>query len=45
LLPNSTYREILSNDVHADVGFAGWEAKASTLAAAFIDFPRQHKRQ
>jgi pimeloyl-ACP methyl ester carboxylesterase len=44
LLPNSTYREILSNDVDADVDFTGWEAKTGTLAAAFIDFLRQRER-
>ncbi len=44
LLPNSTYREILSNDVDADVDFAGWEAKTGTLAAAFIDFLRERER-
>lgn len=44
LLPNSTYREILSNDVDADVDFTGWEAKTGTLAAAFVDFLRQQER-
>lgn len=45
LLPNSTYHEILSNDVDVDVDFAGWEAKTGTLAAAFIDFLRERERQ
>ena len=41
LLPNSRYREIMSDDVDVDVDFAGWEAKTGTLAATFIDFLRQ----
>lgn len=45
LLPNSIYHEILSNDVEADVDFAGWEAKTGTLAAAFIDFLRGCERR
>jgi pimeloyl-ACP methyl ester carboxylesterase len=44
LLPNSTYREIMSNDVNVDVDFAGWEAKTGTLAATFIDFLRARER-
>jgi hypothetical protein len=44
LLPNSTYREIISDDVDVDVDFAGWAAKTGTLAATFIDFLRQRER-
>jgi len=30
--------EIFTNDVDADVDFAGWEAKTGTLVPTFIDF-------
>ena len=39
LLPNSQYQEVLTQQVDADVDFAGWERGTGTLAAQFIDFP------
>jgi pimeloyl-ACP methyl ester carboxylesterase len=44
LLPNSRYREVLSEEVDMDVDFAGWEAKTGTLAAVFVDFLRDCER-
>jgi len=44
LLPNGRYLEIMSNDLDVDVDFSGWEAKAGSLAAAFIDFLRECER-
>jgi pimeloyl-ACP methyl ester carboxylesterase len=44
LLPNSVYQEVLTNQVDADVDFAGWEAATGTLAARFIDFLRGCER-
>ncbi|SKA27776.1 Pimeloyl-ACP methyl ester carboxylesterase [Enhydrobacter aerosaccus] len=43
LLPNSEYREIMTEDVDVDVDFAAWEAKTGTLAACFIDFLRRRE--
>ena len=40
LLPNSVYQEVLTQQVDADVDFAGWERATGTLAARFIDFLR-----
>ena len=43
LLPNSTYQEVLTEQVDADVDFAGWASATGTLAARFIDFLRARK--
>ena len=40
LLPNSRYREVLTQDRDVDVDFEGWAAARGTLAATFIDFLR-----
>ncbi|HUA54613.1 MAG TPA: alpha/beta hydrolase [Candidatus Sulfotelmatobacter sp.] len=40
LLPNSRYREVLTEDRDVDVDFEGWAAARGTLAATFIDFLR-----
>ncbi|MDO9709545.1 alpha/beta fold hydrolase [Paracraurococcus lichenis] len=40
LMPNATYREVLTTPVDLDVDFAGWEAATPRLAAVFIDFLR-----
>jgi pimeloyl-ACP methyl ester carboxylesterase len=44
LLPNSRYREIMTNEVDEDVDFEGWAAKTGTLAATFINFLRDCER-
>lgn len=44
LLPNSVYQEVLTQQVEADVDFAGWERVTGTLAARFIDFLRGQQR-
>jgi pimeloyl-ACP methyl ester carboxylesterase len=44
LLANSVYQEVLSQQVDADVDFAGWESVTGTLAARFIDFLRVQER-
>ena len=44
LMANSTYREVLTEDVDVDVDFAGWEAKTGTLASVFVDFLRARER-
>jgi pimeloyl-ACP methyl ester carboxylesterase len=45
LLPNSVYQEVLTQQVDADVDFAGWERATGTLAARFIDFLRGQERR
>lgn len=45
LLPNSVYQEVLTQQVDADVDFAGWERATGTLAARFIDFLRAQERR
>jgi pimeloyl-ACP methyl ester carboxylesterase len=45
LLPNSVYQEVLTQQVDADVDFAGWERGTGTLAARFIDFLRDQERR
>ena len=45
LLPNSVYQEVLTQQVDADVDFAGWERATGTLAARFIDFLRSQERR
>ena len=45
LLPNSVYEEVLTQQVDADVDFAGWERATGTLAARFIDFLRGQERR
>jgi pimeloyl-ACP methyl ester carboxylesterase len=45
LLPNSTYQEVLTQQVDLDVDFAGWERATGTLAARFIDFLRARERR
>jgi pimeloyl-ACP methyl ester carboxylesterase len=45
LLPNSVYQEVLTQQVDADVDFAGWERGTGTLAARFIDFLRGQERR
>ena len=44
MLPNSVYQEVLTEQVDADVDFAGWERATGTLAARFIDFLRARER-
>jgi pimeloyl-ACP methyl ester carboxylesterase len=44
MLPNSVYQEVLTQQVDADVDFAGWERATGTLAARFIDFLRTQRR-
>jgi len=44
MLPNSVYQEVLTQQVDADVDFAGWERATGTLAARFIDFLRGQER-
>ena len=44
LLPNSVYREVLTQQVDLDVDFAGWERATGTLAARFVDFLRSQGR-
>jgi pimeloyl-ACP methyl ester carboxylesterase len=44
LLPNSEYREVMAEDVDADVDFDGWAKKNGTLGAYFIDFLRRRER-
>ncbi|MBY0332664.1 MAG: alpha/beta hydrolase [Acetobacteraceae bacterium] len=41
LIPNSLYREVLTEVVEEDVDFAGWEAANARLAAVFIDALRR----
>jgi pimeloyl-ACP methyl ester carboxylesterase len=43
MLPNSIYQEVLTQQVDADVDFAGWERATGTLAARFIDFIRSQR--
>ena len=43
LLRNSVYQEVLSEQVDADMDFAGWERVTGTLAARFVDFLRNQK--
>jgi hypothetical protein len=45
LLPNSVYQEVLTQQVDADVDFAGWERGMETLPARFIDFMRGQQRR
>ena len=45
LLPSSVYQEVLTQQVDADVDFAGWEKATGTLAARFIDFLRGQERR
>ena len=45
LLPNSVYDEVLTQQVDADVDFAGWEKATGTLAARFIDFLRAQEKR
>ena len=44
LLPNSIYDEVLTEQVDADVDFAGWERSTGTLAARFIDYLRAQEK-
>ncbi|HBK05547.1 MAG TPA: hypothetical protein DDZ81_06730 [Acetobacteraceae bacterium] len=44
MLPNSVYQEVLTQQIDADVDFAGWERATGTLAARFIDFLRGQAR-
>lgn len=44
LLANSEYRELMGDDVDADVDLDGWAKKNGTLAAIFIDFLRRRER-
>jgi pimeloyl-ACP methyl ester carboxylesterase len=44
MLSNSVYQEVLTQQVDADVDFAGWERATGTLAARFIDFLRTQRR-
>jgi pimeloyl-ACP methyl ester carboxylesterase len=44
LLANSVYREVLTQQVDADVDFDGWAGATGTLAARFIDFLRERER-
>jgi pimeloyl-ACP methyl ester carboxylesterase len=43
LLPNSRYREVLTQDRDVDVDFEGWEAARGTLASVFVDFLRERE--
>ena len=45
MLPNSIYDEVLTQQVDADVDFAGWEKATGTLAARFIDFLRSQEKR
>ncbi len=45
LLPHSVYHEVLTQQVEADVDFAGWQRATGTLAARFIDFLRARERR
>jgi pimeloyl-ACP methyl ester carboxylesterase len=45
LLPNSVYQEVLTQQVDADVDFAGWERATGTLAARLIDFLRMQDQR
>jgi pimeloyl-ACP methyl ester carboxylesterase len=44
LLTNSEYRELMGDDLDADVDLDGWAKKNGTLAATFIDFLRRRER-
>jgi len=44
LMPNSEYREVMTEDVNVDVDFAAWEKKNGTLAGYFIDFLRRQEK-
>ena len=44
LLGNSQYRELMGEDLDADVDLDGWAKKNGTLAATFIDFLRRCER-
>ncbi len=44
LLANATYQTVLTQQVDADVDFAGWEQATGTLAARFIDYLREQHR-
>ena len=44
LLTNSEYRELMGDDLDADVDLDGWAKKNGTLAAYFIDFLRRRER-
>lgn len=44
LLANSEYRELMGDDLDADVDLEGWAKKNGTLAATFIDFLRRRER-
>ena len=44
MLGGSVYEEVLTQQVDADVDFAGWERATGTLAARFINFLRSQER-
>ena len=44
LLTNSECRELMGDDLDADVDLDGWARKNGTLAAIFIDFLRRRER-
>ena len=45
MLSNSVYREVMTQQVDADVDLEGWEKGTGILAARFIDFLRGQERQ